>query len=529
MKSNCWEILGCGHGPGSSGPNKVCPAALDTSAAGINGGTNGGRICWAIPDTLCFGHHQTSVISKRFLCQMCRVYRQIKKEEGPAFQPIKFPAFEGGEGGGQQRAERLRRTVIGLTRLLTVCQDIMGHAEVQPVLRTIIEQACHACDAERGLVRLFEPAEERLIAASVTGHGVVGFAVPIADDAVAAYVAKNDALINILDTSKGPTYMHPPLHMGHGFDQQYGFPVRNLLAVPIHGGHEVDAAEEMEPPPAPDIIGVIELLNRRGADFTEYDEWFLTEVAVIASLALQNVRISRDLREVRRTDRAKSRFVALLMHQIISPLSTVYTCVSTLTKLAGRISADDSTALVQGALSKVLIVQELAKKLLDLAAIQSGRALADLKNVDMIQILHAEMRDHEKEAADKGIHLVAELPAGPFEVCADPTGLSLIFANLLSNAIKYSDSGTEIVVRGRAEEGTFFASVSDQGPGISSEDLDHLFDEFFRCADAAKREIPGSGLGLAFVRTLVARYGGSIHVDSQVGKGSSFTVSFACT
>ncbi|MHC4711908.1 MAG: GAF domain-containing sensor histidine kinase [Planctomycetota bacterium] len=529
MKPNCWEILECGRGPGGGNAGEVCPAVLDASADGVNGGTNGGRICWAIPDTLCFGHHQSSVISKRFLCQVCRVYRQVKKEEGPGFQPIKFPTFEGSESSRKQRAERLRRTVIGLTRLLTVCQDVMRHAEIQSVLRTIIEQACHACDAERGLVRLFEPAEERLVAASVAGHGVVGFAVPIADDAVAAYIAKNDTLVNILDTAKGPTYMHPPLHMERNFEQQYGFPVHNLLAVPVHGSHEADVGEQTEPPPAPDIIGVIELLNRRGADFTEYDEWFLTEVAVIASLALQNVRISRDLREIRRTDRAKSRFVALLMHQIISPLSTVYTCVSTLTKLADRISPDDSNALVQGALSKVLIVQELAKKLLDLAAIQSGRALADLKNVDMVGILREETKDREKEAADRDIRLIAELPAGACEVYADPTGLSLIFTNLLSNAIKYSDAGTEIVVRGRTEEGTFFASVCDQGPGISSEDLDHLFDEFFRCADATKREIPGSGLGLAFVRTLVARYGGSIHVDSQVGKGSTFTVSFPRT
>jgi signal transduction histidine kinase len=149
--------------------------------------------------------------------------------------------------------------------------------------------------------------------------------------------------------------------------------------------------------------------------------------------------------------------------------------------------------------------------------------------VDIVGILREGTNDYEKEAADKDIRLHAELPAGACEVYADSAGLSLIFANLLSNAIKYSDAGTEIAVRGRADEGTFFASVCNQGPGISSEDLDHLFDEFFRCADAAKGEILGSGLGLAFVRTLVARYGGSIHVDIQVTRGSTFTVSFPRT
>jgi len=216
------------------------------------------------------------------------------------------------------------------------------------------------------------------------------------------------------------------------------------------------------------------------------------------------------------------------MHEIVSPLSTVYACVSTLAKLRESISQADRDALIQGALGKVVSVQELAKKLLDLAAIQEGRALADLQDVAVVEVIRDEVENRKDEAGQKSIRLRTTLPRTTPRLRADRTGLGLIFANLLSNAIKYSDRETDIVVSGRVEKNTFFTSVTDHSPGIPPQDLHRLFDEFFRCASAAKKGIPGSGLGLTFVRTLVSRYGGSVHVDSQLGQGSTFTVSFPC-
>jgi signal transduction histidine kinase len=91
-----------------------------------------------------------------------------------------------------------------------------------------------------------------------------------------------------------------------------------------------------------------------------------------------------------------------------------------------------------------------------------------------------------------------------------------------------SRSGSKGVGLAGAENDVFCGSVRDCGPGIRHEDIAHLFDEFFRCADAATKGTAGSGLGLSFVRALVTRYSGKIQVDSQLGKGSTFTVSFPC-
>jgi len=450
------------------------------------------------------------------------------KEEGTAFQFIRLTAPPTREPGAPGEAARLRGLVRDLARLLAVCQDIIRHPDEAALLRTIAEQACRACNAERALVYVLEPGQERLQATALFGQGVVGFSVPIADDSIAGYVAKHNTFLNVMDTSEELTYLFPPLRLEADLRDRYGFEVRNVLAVPIHGQARAPSPEAGDLPPATDVVGVIEVLNKRGGPFGEGDEWFMAEMGLIAGLALQSARQRHQLMQMRRADRAKSRFVALLMHQIISPLATAYTCVSTLARLGERLSTPDREALAQGALAKVVSVQELSKKLLDLTAVQDGRALADCREVNILEVLRAEVESHRPSARERDIRLRARLPRRPVRVRADPTGLGIIFANLLENAIKYSDGGTEIVVTGRVDGGNFFATVRDHGPGIPEKDLRRLFEEFYRCADAAKRGIAGSGLGLTFVKTLLDRYGGSIHVDSQPGRGSRFTVSFPC-
>jgi len=526
-KLNCWEALHCGHTPWDmAAAGIVCPAALDTAADGLNGGSYAGRICWTVAGTLCFGEVQPSIPRKRSRCQSCGFFRQVRQEEGADFQLIRFPPHPPVEGKEHESFVLLRRVGNNLARLLIDCQDIMRHVEVDALLRTIADQASRACDAERGVIYIFDPVRQHLVARAMSGHGVVGFSVPIADDSIAGYVAKHDTFLSVADTSEELAYIFPALPSDGGFEKQYSFPVSNVLAVPIHGERKSVSGEERSP--LGNIIGVIEVLNKQKGSFTEDDEWFLAELAVIAGLALQSAQQFEELRRMRRTDRERSRFVALLMHQIVSPLATVYTCVSALVKLKGRVNSENADALMEGALRKVVMVQELAKKLLDLTAIQDGRALADYQDVDAVAIARTEADNHTEVAGVRDVRLIVDLPATTARVRADPTGLGIVFANLIENAIKYSYPSTAVTLSGRVEKDSFFISVRDTGPGIADEDLSHLFDEFFRCPDATRRGIPGSGLGLTFVKALVSRYGGSIHVDSQSGKGTIFTVSFPC-
>jgi signal transduction histidine kinase len=528
-KLNCWEVIGCGREPGGKASEKgACPSATDATADSVNHGKNGGRICWAIAGTMCFGRRQPSVPRKRALCQLCPFFRRVQQEEGACFQMIRLTPPAPGMLGEVEETAWLRHKVNNLARLLMACQDIIRRPEVNTLLRTFAEQACRICGAERGVVYLLKSGEKRRVATAVFDQGVVGFEAPIAEESVAGDVAKHNTFVNLLDASEEPTSIFPELRADRSSQERYGFPVRNVLAVPIYGDSEAPSAAQGEQRFSRDIIGGLEVLNKQGGHFTETDEWLLAEVAVIAGPALHSAQLRQPLEEIRRFGRAKAKFVALLTHQIVSPLATAYTCVSTLRKLAPRLSSQDRESLMQGALDRVVGVQELAKKLLDLAAIQEGQALADCKAVDIFAALRKEV-DRQKEAAEaKDIPLLVELPAAASRIFADLVGLGIIFANLLENAIQYSERGSEVIVSGRIEQGGFLASVRDHGPGIPDQDLPRIFDEFFRGPSAVRNGIVGSGLGLTFVKALVARYGGSIYVESQLGQGSTFTVSFPC-
>lgn len=90
-KSNCWEVKNCGRGPGGEKIHElgVCPAAIDTSAQGLNGGKNGGRICWAVAGTFCGGKIQGTFAHKEVVCMACDFFKRVKDEELADFQFLK--------------------------------------------------------------------------------------------------------------------------------------------------------------------------------------------------------------------------------------------------------------------------------------------------------------------------------------------------------------------------------------------------------------------------------------------------------
>ena len=120
-----------------------------------------------------------------------------------------------------------------------------------------------------------------------------------------------------------------------------------------------------------------------------------------------------------------------------------------------------------------------------------------------------------------------EIPADLPPVCADYARLERILINLLSNALKYSDPGTPVRLRAWQQDGQVVVAVSDQGRGIAPEEIPHLFERFYRTAGARKAE--GIGLGLYITRILVEAHGGRIWVESEVGKGSTFSFSLPIT
>jgi signal transduction histidine kinase len=128
-------------------------------------------------------------------------------------------------------------------------------------------------------------------------------------------------------------------------------------------------------------------------------------------------------------------------------------------------------------------------------------------------------------ANKKNISMLVSLPAGPLIVKGDKSGLQQVFINLINNAVKFSPEGSSVELDVRLEAGAIRVAISDHGMGIPAEDIPHLCERFFRGRNVTIAEIPGSGIGLYIVKSIVEELGGSIQVESVLKQGTTITVS----
>jgi signal transduction histidine kinase len=164
----------------------------------------------------------------------------------------------------------------------------------------------------------------------------------------------------------------------------------------------------------------------------------------------------------------------------------------------------------------------MIQDLVDAARMESGQLALDLQPVDLPSFL-LDLQTRLAPALDVGRVRVEPAPGLP-PVCADPERLERILTNLLSNALKYSEAGREVTVTLTRRDDLVITTVTDRGKGISPDELPHLFQRYFRTG-AARQQREGLGLGLYVSRMLVDAHGGQIWVESELGKGSSFSFS----
>lgn len=172
----------------------------------------------------------------------------------------------------------------------------------------------------------------------------------------------------------------------------------------------------------------------------------------------------------------------------------------------------------------VIGLSRLVGDLRDLSLAEVGRLSLAVEAVDLGALIADLIENMEPVAADRSIRLTANVGPGLEALPADRDRIRQVLVNLLANALHYTPQGGSVTVSATAAGAQAQVSVTDTGPGISPEDLPHLFDRFYRADKSRTRGTGGSGLGLAIVRSLVELHGGSVQVESKVGEGSRFVV-----
>jgi signal transduction histidine kinase len=281
---------------------------------------------------------------------------------------------------------------------------------------------------------------------------------------------------------------------------------RAVIASPLEWGDET--------------LGVVAFHSRTPRKWTEGEIALIEAAAREVSIALFNAR--RFARAVETADRLRaldemrSDFVAMVSHELRSPMTVVAGIADILQKRSSALSADQRSELVDTLGREARRLTRLVSEVLDLEAIDQGGVELRLDEVDLAGLAREAVTD---AGAAERTELAIE--RGNAVVTADADRIKQVLLNLISNAVKFSEEGTLIKVAVSPESTAVRISVIDEGPGITDTDKKKLFQRFSRLDPIGERK-PGSGLGLYLSRSIVEAHGGEIWVESVPGEGATF-------
>lgn len=223
-------------------------------------------------------------------------------------------------------------------------------------------------------------------------------------------------------------------------------------------------------------------------------------------------------------DRLKSDFVATVSHELKTPLTAIIGAAKTVGTRGDRMNEEQHARFMEMIQRQGTRLLRLVEDVLDTARIESGRSQLRRELVDLRELAEniAEDLAQTELGTDRVITLISD-PDHP-TAWGDPTAFQQIFGNLMENALKYSDEGTKVTVTVQETPTESILEVSDEGQGISPEQIVTIFDRFRQADATSSRGSGGFGLGLYIVKNLVATHRGDVEVESELGKGTTFRV-----
>lgn len=254
-------------------------------------------------------------------------------------------------------------------------------------------------------------------------------------------------------------------------------------------------------------------------------DWFARQ----ASLAIENVEARSDLagayQELKQLDQMKSNFLSIISHELRTPLTSMSGFVDLiLEERVGPINENQRTLLSRVTKNTAHLVQ-LVNDLIEVAEIEAeGTVEVDITSVEPLAVLMNTLPKLEQRRRTNNVRVVPVVEDEIPRILTDERALERIFFHLLDNAIKFSSDGAEVEVHFKTVDDKLHIAFADHGSGIPDENLKHIFKQFYQVDNSLTRGHEGLGLGLAVTKMLINATHGKINVESEVGKGSTFTV-----
>jgi len=270
-----------------------------------------------------------------------------------------------------------------------------------------------------------------------------------------------------------------------------------------------------------ELMGMLENLEQHRAEIERVNlELEETNRGVVALYAELDDRA----RDLKRASESKSRFLSMISHELRTPLTSVLNLSRLLLdRMDGELTAEQERqiSLIR---NSVASLTEMVNDLLDLAKIEAGKTTLRLTKISVAQLLAGLRAVFRPVLSNVHVALIFDDVDPELVMCTDEGKVTQVVRNFISNAVKFTERGEIRVSVTAGERDTVRFVVTDTGIGVAPENIERIFEEFGQVESATQRQVKGTGLGLSLARTIADLLGGTIGVESEVGKGSTFWI-----
>ena len=415
--------------------------------------------------------------------------------------------YTGLERKVEERTAELREALDQQTAIAEILRVISSTpTDIRPVLEAVTRRAAQLCDAPDA--RLYIVEGDHLL--NVAGFGELSGVtenLPLRRGLVVGRAVLDQTVVHIEDLAASLDQFPE----ARGPQQQFG--ARTTLAVPLVRENRA--------------VGVMLMRRREVRSFTPTQIDLVKTFADQATIAIENVRLFNEIqdksRQLEMANKHKSEFLANMSHELRTPLNAVIGFSEVLAeRMFGELNEKQSE-YVSDIHDSGKHLLSLINDILDLSKVEAGRMELDVTTFDLPDAIRNSLTLIAERAQRHGIEVKSNIDPAVGELSGDERKFKQILLNLLSNAVKFTPEGGAVTVTAERREDVIQVSVSDTGIGIAAADHEAVFEEFRQVGTDYTKKSQGTGLGLALTRKFVELHGGRIWVDSEPGKGATFT------
>ncbi|MDE3058119.1 MAG: cyclic nucleotide-binding domain-containing protein [Bacteroidota bacterium] len=374
-----------------------------------------------------------------------------------------------------------------LNLLIDAAKTVNSTLDLDKLLDVILETAIKSIGADRGTLYLLDEVKSEIWSKALRGSEVVEIRLPVGKG-LAGYVAKTGETINIPDAYNDARF-NPEV------DKKSGYHTNNMLCMPMRNRDKK-------------IIGVFQMLNKKGSAFTADDEEFINALSIHASIAIENARLAQEMVNNERLS-AVGRMASTIIHDIKNPMGTLRIYAQVMKKKSGN---EEAAKLADEMITQVDRFVNMTQEILDFSR---GVSSANIEVVEFNDIMEGVLLFIEKDLTKRNVKLEHDLQyKGKAKL--DQDKMVRVFYNIASNAADAMPDGGTLSVSTTEQDGMVKIDFKDTGTGMPEEVKRKIFEPF---VTYGKKH--GTGLGMSIVKKVIDDHKGKIEIESEMGKGTT--------